>query len=190
MGRKKKEIIKNNVKLNYKWSQYQKAIFDFIEHHPKTDRPAIRIVDYKTGGKQVNDSQIGILSDLFDVGNHYVFQTFLYSLAIMEELHGSVQMEPHIEEQNGGPIQLSASEKAENIMPSIVFIREANNETFDARLQAEGAYVNDFEFLASDFKDKLTFFLSKKMLNPDENFERTAEEEHCTYCDYRLLCGM
>ncbi len=24
--------IKNNVKLNYKWSQYQKAIFDFIEH--------------------------------------------------------------------------------------------------------------------------------------------------------------
>ena len=163
---------------------------DYIEHHPKTDRPAIRIVDYKTGGKQERDSQIGILGDLFDGGNRYVFQTFLYSLAIMEELHGSVKMEPHIEAQNGGPIQLSDSEKTENIMPSIVFIREANGDTYDACLQTEGAYVNDFELLASDFKEKLTFFLSKKMLNPDENFERTAEEEHCTYCDYRLLCGM
>ena len=151
---------------------------DYIENYKETG-PAIRIVDYKTGGKQSDDAKIASIDDLYDVKKKYVLQTFLYSQAIKEELEGKTVQYPEIKWDNEA-----------HIMPSIIFIRQCNDaRNYDARIIFGKDMITDFRGCADEFKKKLSDFLNEELFNPDMPFEATSNDKHCEYCDYRLLCG-
>lgn len=155
---------------------------DYIENYKETG-PAIRVVDYKTGGKQLDDAKIASIDNLYDVGKDrmpkYVLQTFLYSQAIKEELEGKTVQYPEIKWDNEA-----------HIMPSIIFIRQCNDaENYDARIIFDNVRLTNFRVCADEFKKKLSDFLNEELFNPDMPFKATSNDEHCKYCDYRLLCG-
>ncbi len=155
---------------------------DYIENYKGTG-PAIRIVDYKTGGKQSDDAKIASIDDLYDVEKNkmpkYVLQTFLYSQAIKEEMEGKTVQYPEIRWADDA-----------HIMPSIIFIKQCNDaENYDARIIFGQDMLTDFRDCADEFKKKLSNFLNEELFNPEKPFEATSNDKHCKYCDYRLLCG-
>ena len=157
---------------------------DYIENYKGTG-PAIRIVDYKTGGKQSDDAKIASIDDLYDVEKDkmpkYVLQTFLYSQAIKEEMEGNTSQYPEIRWADDV-----------HIMPSIIFIKQCNDaENYDARIifGEDKDMLTDFRDCADEFKKKLSDFLNEELFNPDKPFDGASNDKHCRYCDYRLLCG-
>ncbi len=178
------------MKVNLQGEEYNLFIggiidrLDFIENYKGTG-PAIRVVDYKTGGKQSDDAKIASIDDLYDAEKDkmpkYVLQTFLYSQAIKEELEGKTVQYPEIGWANDAQI---------HIMPSIIFIKQCNDaENYDARITFGRDMLTDFRDCADEFREKLSDFLNDELFDLDKPFEGTSNDKHCKYCDYRLLCG-
>lgn len=124
----------------------------------------LRIIDYKTGKKSKKDV-IKDLDALFTDSIYYpenALQAFVYSLMWEKEKRPVVPMLYYIPSMPG-----------KDFTPYICIGNEA---------------VTDFREIAGEFKEKLVEKLSD-LINPSKCFETTEVDDHCRYCDYKLLCG-
>ncbi len=125
--------------------------------------PTLRIVDYKTGGKPQAAASIDTLFEPRADRPGYIFQTFLYALVLSGE--------------QSGPIA-----------PALFFVHKSGSETYSPLISFARAPLTDVRPLLDDFATALQEKLDE-LFNPDIPFTQTTQEGHCTYCDYRLLCG-
>lgn len=112
----------------------------------------LRIVDYKTGSRE---------------HERYYLQTFLYSLAEMENGKGS-----------GLPIK-----------PVLFFPIKAAADDYDPSLTIDGTVVDDFAAQhAEAFREKLQEILNE-IFDPEKPFTCTTDPKVCEYCKLGLICG-
>lgn len=153
---------------------------DLIHRHPLSGHPAIRILDYKTGGKLEDKNQDKELSTLFnrdDKDRKYnVFQTFLYAQAVADEIQR-------------GRLSLQDAHHTD-LMPGLMYIRVASDaERYDERIYLQKEPLNRFQTIADQFTSLLKDFLENELLNLEVPFCRTENDKSCAHCDYRLLCN-
>ena len=126
----------------------------------------LRVVDYKTGGKSVSPT----FEQLFISGNnhpHYVLQTFLYALTLVDSSHYP-------------------------IAPALFFVHQAANDEYSPYIkigpERKKKYVYDFREIAKDFKESITHLL-EEILCPDTEFKATDDSHTCATCPYAKLCN-
>ena len=126
----------------------------------------LRVVDYKTGGKSVSPT----FEQLFISGKnhpHYVLQTFLYALTLVDSSHYP-------------------------IAPALFFVHQAANDEYSPYIkigpERKKKYVYDFREIAKDFKESITHLL-EEILCPDTEFKATDDSHTCATCPYSKLCN-
>ncbi len=126
----------------------------------------LRVVDYKTGGKSVSPT----FEQLFISGKnhpHYVLQTFLYALTLVDSSHYP-------------------------IAPALFFVHQAANDEYSPYIkigpERKKKYVYDFREIAKDFKESITHLL-EEILCPDTEFKATDDSHTCATCPYAKLCN-
>lgn len=136
----------------------------------RVDRIAgsFRIVDYKTGSSHVNAKDE---EDLFN-GNHnasYMLQLLLYAHLLTERVHDEegIQLpdvEMHIYDVN--------------TIASVGSVRPVfNKQTIVSHSELEAIFLPGIESILTDIFD------------PEKPFEPTENEDNCTYCAFKALCG-
>lgn len=126
----------------------------------------LRVVDYKTGGKEEKAQSIEQLFTPAANHPHYVLQTFLYSLTLMDTAEWP-------------------------IAPALFFIHRAAGEDYSPYISLgyknAAVKVMNFAEIAEDFRKQLTQLVSQ-ILNPDIPFTATPYEENCKHCPFKVLC--
>lgn len=129
-------------------------------------RPTMRIVDYKTGGTAENlNDKLGI-EQLFTPKNsrhNYLFQTFLYCLALIDT-------------------QKAAEKDDKNVTAALYFV---NKKLEHPHIKHGKSFIYDFHPLAEEFRSQL-IKLIEEILDPSIPF--TPHTFHCPKCPYHLLC--
>lgn len=124
----------------------------------------LRIIDYKTGKKSEKD-KIKDIDGFFTDSKFYpenALQALIYSLMW---------------------------EKADKpVVPMLYYVPSMNAKDFSPYICIGKEIVTDFRTIAGEFREKLTGSLSK-LIDPSNEFMPTEVEDHCKYCDYKLLCG-
>ncbi len=133
----------------------------------------IRILDYKTGGK--NDP-ISSVEDFFFLDeenrgkkghrHHYGFQVMLYAL-LYSKLHGDC-----------------------DVFPALAFITRANgNEDFllVQKEEKEKKPIDSAKAYFKEFEEKLQELISE-MFNPAKPFSSVRDGDGCKYCDFLSYC--
>ena len=145
---------------------------DLVQRHPLSGRPAVRIIDYKTGGniedKHLSKAELkSMVDNTITSRRHNLLQTYIYSLAYLKQ----------------HPAQ-------EDLMPGLIYISKASNaKDYDARTILNKEPLDRFQTIAEPFEEMLNHFLSLHLFSEEEPFQRTSVKKHCDHCDYRLLCG-
>ena len=125
----------------------------------------IRILDYKTGGKEESATS---LEELFQQGKnkHYMLQTFLYALMMADKVKAP-------------------------IVPSLFFVNHAARKGYDPRLTMGGKddkdFIDDFHPYRKEFVERLQTLLGE-MLDPTQPFHVPEKENICASCAYFPLC--
>ena len=127
----------------------------------------LRIVDYKTGGKQDMPANVESLFIPDKKRSNYVFQTFLYA-------------------------SIMSRQQKFKVAPALLYIHRAASENYspviclkEGRNKAEP--VTDFSIYETEFRERLQKLL-EEIFNPDVDFTQTEVEEKCAYCDFKALC--
>ncbi|MDE6007103.1 MAG: PD-(D/E)XK nuclease family protein [Muribaculaceae bacterium] len=127
-----------------------------------------RIVDYKTGSSHVNAKEE---EDLFN-GNHsasYMLQLLLYARLLTDRVRKEeglnvADVEMHIYDVN--TISTSGS-----VRPVV------KRQTIMSHSELDDIFIPGIERILTE------------IFNPEQPFEPTAEEDNCTYCAFKALCG-
>ena len=131
----------------------------------------LRIVDYKTGGDAVIAADVEALFTPAEKRPNYIFQTFLYSSLMCNELR-----------RLGKPQKVS---------PALLYIHRAASDDYNPTVQMgkgkEKTYVDDFSLYEREFRERLTALL-EEIFNPDTSFNQTEDVSKCEYCDFKDLC--
>ena len=141
---------------------------------PLTGEERIRVVDYKTGSKNLK-RKVNLLSEIFDPANirekhtDYYLQTMLYSLIVRQH--------PRLNQQ-----QLPVS-------PALLFIQHTMTEDYDPTLWIGKDKISDIQTYATDFMDNLKKVVSE-IFEPQQPFLPTTDKKNCAHCPYRQLCGL
>lgn len=141
---------------------------------PLTGEERIRVVDYKTGSKNLK-RKVNLLSEIFDPANirekhtDYYLQTMLYSLIVRQH--------PRLNQQ-----QLPVS-------PALLFIQHTMAEDYDPTLSIGKDKISDIQTYATDFMDNLKKVVSE-IFEPQQPFLPTTDKKNCAHCPYRQLCGL
>ena len=131
-----------------------------------------RIVDYKTGKYNEAKMKAGSLQQLFDPGvanMEYMRQTLIYCLAACSD--------PEFSELIPRDMPF---------FPVLIFSTKRLSD-FDPHITIGGSTVRDFYAIKDDF-EKLLRELVQTILTTTE-FPMTANDQTCSLCKYRLLCG-
>lgn len=131
----------------------------------------LRIVDYKTGGDAVIATDVEALFTPAEKRPNYIFQTFLYSSIMCNELR-----------KEG---------KALKVSPALLYIHRAAADDYNPTVQMgkgkDKAYVDDFSLYEKEFRNRLDALL-EEIFNPDSSFSQTEDTDKCAYCDFKDLC--
>lgn len=130
----------------------------------------IRVVDYKTGSKNLKPLEdVEAVFDTQNLSKHsdYYLQAMLYSCNVRTSA-----------EQN--PQQLPVS-------PALLFIQHAGNDNYDPTLYFGKDRINDIKDYQVDFGSRLKDTIDE-IFNPNIDFTPTEDKERCTNCPYHLLC--
>jgi len=131
----------------------------------------LRIIDYKTGGKEESITTIG---ELFDPNvktrKAYVFQSFYYSWLLCWEY----------EEKGNTDYRLS---------PGLCFVNHRTQPDYDPTVKYNNVRVTDFraqvfDEFDSDMKDML-----KTIFDSDEPYVQVDDVNKCRDCDFCAICG-
>lgn len=126
----------------------------------------LRVVDYKTGGQPESAQSVEQLFQPAEKHPHYVLQTFLYSLTLLD--------------------------KAEHpVAPALFFVHKAAGEDYTPYINLgegrEKAPVMDFRRLAPEFRERLVALISE-ILDPGRPFVPTPFGRFCDSCPFAALC--
>lgn len=131
----------------------------------------VSIIDYKTG-KADRKNEFGSVQELFNRNEkyrkEYVFQIFLYSYLVKENLY-----------------------PGKRIIPQLLFIRESYQKDFEAAVflkQGHTSKVNSIESFVPDFKQAMDELLNE-FFDPKIPYVQTEMEEKCQYCPYVDICN-
>lgn len=127
----------------------------------------LRILDYKTGGKEETAAS---LEEIFTLRGsrqkHYMLQTFLYSLMMAQD-------------------ELAAQHP---LAPALFFVNHAQKDSFSPYLRLGGEEVTDFGKLLSEFRERLQSLVAE-ILDPDLPFSPPDPDDPvCKNCKYYALC--
>lgn len=153
--------------INIQHTDVDIKLYGFIDRRDEAvldnGQHVLRIIDYKTG-KRSDKDKIKNIDEFFSDKKNYpenALQTLIYSLMFTKE-----EMP---------------------IVPMLYYIPSLPSKDFSPFITINGETITDFHSIAKDFKDMLINNISE-MLSPNNNFEPTKIEDHCKYCDYKLLC--
>lgn len=127
----------------------------------------LRIVDYKTGGREESATSI---DDLFLQGNnkHYMLQTFIYSLIMLRD-YGVTKP----------------------VVPTLFFVNHSARKGYSPLLMMgkgkDKLPVKDFSVYREEFEERLLALLAE-ILNPDIPFRVPENDKPCRSCPYYSLC--
>ena len=125
-------------------------------------REVTRILDYKTGGSLKKLSNIDELFLRDKPRDGYVFQAFYYSYLMSQEYS--------------------------LIAPSLLFMRNTSDETFEPHILIDKHPVEDFSLYHKQFGQLLQETI-EEIFNSDVPYTATTNEEACKYCKFTTLCG-
>lgn len=130
----------------------------------KTDMmvETMRVVDYKTGGKEQKASSMQELIEPHKDRPSYIFQIFLYAWVLSET-------------------------QTQFVSPALFFVHKSHKEDYDPTIIFENERVRNFARLKDEFREVLQQVLTE-LFNPEIPFKQTTVENKCTYCDYKSLC--
>ena len=131
-----------------------------------TGETRIRVVDYKTGGRQQkNLPDIDAIFDPQNIKDHsdYYLQAFLYSHIVRRDTSLPVS-------------------------PALLFIQHAAAEDYDPTLNIGKEPVRDIANVTERFMQLLQEKISE-VFNPDLAFTPTSDLDRCRNCPYAALCG-
>ena len=131
-----------------------------------TGETRIRVVDYKTGGRQQkNLPDIDAIFDPQNIKDHsdYYLQAFLYSHIVRRDTSLPVS-------------------------PALLFIQHAAAEDYDPTLNIGKEPVRDIANVTERFMQLLQEKISD-VFNPDLAFTPTSDLDRCRNCPYAALCG-
>lgn len=134
------------------------------------DRPQLRIVDYKTGGKEEKAAQVEELFIPKEGRAKYIFQTFLYASVILNE-----------ERKKG-------TQSSCYVAPSLLYIHRAAQDTYSPVIKMGGIVVDDFSKYDETFRENLTALI-QEIFDKEKPFEPTPFVRKCEYCDFKDLCN-
>ncbi len=127
----------------------------------------LRIVDYKTGGKEESAAS---LDDLFRQGSnkHYMLQTFIYSLILLRDYR-----------------------VARPIVPALFFVNHAARKDYSPLLLMgkgkDKQTVTDFSVYREEFEQRLLALLAE-ILDTSIPFSVPESDSACRSCPYYSLC--
>jgi len=126
----------------------------------------LRVVDYKTGGQPESARDLEQLFTPAEKHPHYVLQTFLYSLTLLDKT-------------------------SYPIAPALFFVHKAAGEDYVPYIDlGEGkakAPVMDFRRIAPEFRERLIALIAE-ILDPERPFAPTPFERFCENCPFTALC--
>lgn len=136
-------------------------------------KPAIRVVDYKTGGKDISVPARGI-EDVFnpekaDMKTHanYYLQALLYSIIVGEKEEYAIYNTP--------------------VKPALIFIQHAFDKDYSPVLKFGKEDISN----AAEYKDEFMLRLKsviEEIFNPDVDFVGCSLDDTCAFCPYQSLC--
>lgn len=135
----------------------------------------LRIVDYKTGGKEQRAKSI---DEIFDKRGkdqlNYMLQTFIYAEAVQTE-----------RQKNPGKYADLP------IAPTLFFVHRSRAKDYSPYLKVEKGEIMDFEQQVPEFRERLAQLVSE-ILDTSQPFTPVADcdkpEGTCKLCAYRALC--
>jgi CRISPR/Cas system-associated exonuclease Cas4 (RecB family) len=128
----------------------------------ESGREVTRILDYKTGGSLKKLSNISELFLRDKPRDGYVFQAFYYSYLMSQEY--------------------------DCIAPSLLFMRNTSDATFEPHILIDQHPVEDFSIYQEQF-GKLLHETIEEIFNSDVPYTATTNKEACKYCKFTSLCG-
>ncbi len=135
------------------------------------DKRRIRVIDYKTGSKNVkalkNIDEVFSREKIHDHSDYYL-QTMLYSWIVSQ----SIKINPD---------QLPVS-------PALLFIQHAGVADYSPVLKFEKNEILDMRDHNDDMERKLGELIGE-IYEPEKPFEPTDDPKTCQLCCYKQLCG-
>ena len=122
-----------------------------------------RIIDYKTGSSQKSPKSVDELFHRDKPRDGYVFQAFYYAYLMSHEYS--------------------------RIAPSLLFIRDTSDETFEPSILIDKHPVTDFSIYHDQFAQLLHDTLNE-IFNSDVPYTATTNKDACKYCKFTALCGI
>ena len=134
-------------------------------HNPETGEDQIRVVDYKTGSRNINslpDVASIFTSEAIKDHSDYFLQTFLYA-------------------------HIVRSRTPEKVSPCLLFIQHAGGKDYDPTLEIDKEPVNDIATYSDEYK-RLFENLLTEIFNPQLPFTPTDDRKRCETCPLASLC--
>ncbi len=169
-ARRSKTIIIHDMEIDLG------GIIDRLDLVPDDQVPggqAVRVVDYKTGGRPEAVSSLDQLFADSDQKAHYYFQTLLYASIVAEQ-----QSLP--------------------VTPCLFYVHRSGAEDYSPKLRLGGQYIQDISQPLTRDDTALTLKaaywerleqLILDIFNQDIPFTQTTRLTTCENCDFRHLCG-
>ena len=137
---------------------------------------ALRVLDYKTGGRPEKADSLEALFTPGDRHPHYILQACLYGLII----------------ERATPQQLEAWQVPQEIQqlplsPALFFVHKAAAEDYSPEVRIGGAEEYDFRDDAAEFREHLCRLLAE-ILDPTRPFLPTETPKNCLTCEFQHLC--
>ena len=153
-------------------------------------KPRIRVVDYKTGSKDIQTFPTEI-SDIFKTENvntkmhpDYYLQTILYSILVTDL--------PLAVKATGGRASLGMlppTRELEGFSPALLFIQHTAAENYDPTLKLGKQPIVDIRIYKEEFIQHLKLLLTE-IFNSEIPFEPTDDFDRCKNCPYAQLCAL
>lgn len=140
----------------------------------ETGQRCIRVIDYKTGAKDIvrTPSSIDEIFDPSEFGGDkhpdYYLQSMLYSVIIRNDKHINPASSP--------------------VSPALLFIQRTFGDKYDPTIIIGKQKVRDIQEYATAYISKLQSLITE-IYSPNKQFVPTEDTSRCRTCPYRSLCG-
>ena len=125
---------------------------------------ALRVVDYKTGGRIGSVAQMDQLFLHPGQKEEYYFQAILYASIV-------------------------AAQEQQPVTPCLFFVHRAGAADYNPKLTFARQPLHDVRLIADEFTDRLVTLISE-IFDPATPFRQTDDRSACEYCPFRQLCGV
>ena len=134
-------------------------------HNPKTGEDQIRVLDYKTGSRNIKPlPDIATIFSPEAIKDHsdYFLQTFLYA-------------------------HIVRTRTTNQVAPCLLFIQHAGGQDYDPTLAIGKEPVTDIATYSGEFINMFQDLLAE-MFNPQLSFTPTDDRRRCETCPFASLC--